>query len=201
MAEIRIDKISAARRQIDAAIRMTFGGEDPVAIHSVIAAANQIVRDLCARHGRIETYKNHFGSLVTPGHEKEFFKVWNASANFLKHADEDPDAFHDLSVKETDLFIVVTAAWYAELGNPSSPEMKVFSAWWWTQNPRVFKPDALAKLGLTTGQVFVTAAKSNNLPREQRLALGLAVLQKNRVVGAAREAAEKAKESRDDLDL
>jgi hypothetical protein len=32
MTKIRINKIDAARRQIDAAIRMTFGEEDPVAI-------------------------------------------------------------------------------------------------------------------------------------------------------------------------
>jgi hypothetical protein len=38
MTKIRINKLDAARRQINAAIRMTFEGEDPVAIHSVIAA-------------------------------------------------------------------------------------------------------------------------------------------------------------------
>ena len=44
MAKIRINKMDAARRQLDAAIRMTFGSEDPVAIHSVVAAARRIVR-------------------------------------------------------------------------------------------------------------------------------------------------------------
>jgi valyl-tRNA synthetase len=36
MTKVHINKIEAARRQIDAAIRMTFGEEDPVAIYLVL---------------------------------------------------------------------------------------------------------------------------------------------------------------------
>jgi hypothetical protein len=68
MVKIRINKMDAARRQINAAIRMTFDGEDPVAIHSVIAAGHRIIRDICEQRGDIESYLR-FTDWIAPGHE------------------------------------------------------------------------------------------------------------------------------------
>ena len=45
-------KLEAARRQLNAAIRMTFANEDELAIHTVAAAAYGIVRDLLGTRGR-----------------------------------------------------------------------------------------------------------------------------------------------------
>src|ERR1700727_600867 len=43
---IQISKIATAQRQLDAAIRMFFKREDELAIHTVAAAAFQILRDV-----------------------------------------------------------------------------------------------------------------------------------------------------------
>jgi hypothetical protein len=43
---IFINKLEAARRQLDAAIRLTFSNEDALAIHTLGAAAYRIVRDI-----------------------------------------------------------------------------------------------------------------------------------------------------------
>ena len=51
-AEIFITKTEGARRQIDAAIRMLLLGEDDLAIYTVAAAANSVLRDLKSRRGR-----------------------------------------------------------------------------------------------------------------------------------------------------
>lgn len=53
-AEIFINKIEAARRQIDAAIRMTLTNEDELAIHTVASAGYRIVRDLLEKRGRFD---------------------------------------------------------------------------------------------------------------------------------------------------
>ena len=53
-AAIFINKLEAARRQLDAAIRMTFANEDELAIHTVAAAAYRIVRDLLEKRERFE---------------------------------------------------------------------------------------------------------------------------------------------------
>ena len=51
-AVIYVNKLEAARRQLDAAIRMTFANEDELAIHTVAAAAYRILRDLLEKRGR-----------------------------------------------------------------------------------------------------------------------------------------------------
>jgi hypothetical protein len=55
---VQISKIAAAQRQLDAAIRMFFGREDDVAIHTVAAAAFQVLRDVIKKRG------GHFTSEV-----------------------------------------------------------------------------------------------------------------------------------------
>lgn len=48
---IQISKIAAAQRQLDAAIRIFFQREDELAIHTVTAAAFQILQDLTKLRG------------------------------------------------------------------------------------------------------------------------------------------------------
>jgi hypothetical protein len=48
---IQISKLAAAQRQLDAAIRMFFKQEDELAIHTVAAAAFQILRDITKQRG------------------------------------------------------------------------------------------------------------------------------------------------------
>jgi hypothetical protein len=174
MTKIRINKIDAARRQIDAAIRMTFGEEDPVAVHSVVAAAHRIVRDICERRGDIESYLQ-FTDWIAPGHEKEFWKHWNASANFLKHADEDADHILELDNEAADFLIVITSKWYKDLGYSPSPEMRTFAGWWTIQYPNMLKPDALAATGVIV-QFAAAAAAMKPLSRLDRLKAGLIML-------------------------
>jgi hypothetical protein len=50
--DVRILKLAAAQRQIDAAIRMTFGNEDVLAITTVAAAAYRILRDVAEKRGQ-----------------------------------------------------------------------------------------------------------------------------------------------------
>ena len=48
---LQISKLAAAQRQLDAAIRMFFQREDELAIHTLTAAAFQILRDLAKKRG------------------------------------------------------------------------------------------------------------------------------------------------------
>ncbi len=51
-ASVFINKLEAARRQLDAAIRMMFANEDELAIHTIAAAAYRILRDVLEKRGR-----------------------------------------------------------------------------------------------------------------------------------------------------
>jgi len=139
MPKITINKLDAARRQIDAAIRMTFADEDPVAIHSVISAGNRIVRDICAKRGDIESYLR-FTDWIKPGCEKQFWNAFNESANFIKHADDDPDGIFELDDEASDFLIAFSSKWYNDLGNAATKEMKTFITWWAMQHDNVVNP-------------------------------------------------------------
>jgi hypothetical protein len=53
-ASVHINKLSAAKRQLQAAIRLYFMGEDELAIHTVASAAYGILKDLKAERGQSE---------------------------------------------------------------------------------------------------------------------------------------------------
>jgi hypothetical protein len=145
MAKIRINKMDAARRQINAAIRMTFDEEDPIAIHSVVAAGHRIIRDICEQRGDIESYLQ-FTDWIAPGHEADFWRAVNSSANFIKHAVEDAHAIHELDDEAADYMIVFASRWYGDLGNVRSTEMNVFAYWWSLLHPEVWKPNVLESI-------------------------------------------------------
>ena len=125
--KVRLNKTDAARRLLNAAIRMALAEEDPAAIHALVAGASRIIRDICEQRGDIESYRD-VTALIAPGHEREFWKAWNASANFLKHAERNADDIHELDDEVAEFLIVVTTIWYFDLGNSPSPEMRVFAA-------------------------------------------------------------------------
>ncbi len=52
--KIYVTKLAAAQRQLCAAIRMFFAGEDELAVHTVASAAYRLLRDLKAERGRDE---------------------------------------------------------------------------------------------------------------------------------------------------
>jgi len=173
MAKIRINKLEAARRQIETAIRLTFDGEDPVAIHSVIAGGHRIIRDICEKRGDIESYLR-FTDWIAPGYERDFWRLFNASANFLKHADEDADHTHVLDEEVTDFMIVCASRWYGDLGNIRSSSMNIFCFWWALQNPKVITPGFLAAVEGIGGREMVekTMQGMPHLTREDKLRVG-----------------------------
>jgi len=173
MAKIRISKLDAARRQIDCAIRMTFDCEDPVAIHTVIAAGHRIIRDLCEKLGNIESYLR-FTDWIEPRYEKQFWGAINASANFLKHSDADPNSIHELNVENSDYMIVFASKWYRDLGNELSFEMQFFGLWWAIQHPRVLKPELVAQFERAGGKEVMEQliGSARHLSRQDMCKLG-----------------------------
>jgi hypothetical protein len=65
MAKIRIDKIEAARRQIDTAIELHFEGRDVVSTHTLVSAGGRILRDLCEQKNTA-TMWDDFKKIIRP---------------------------------------------------------------------------------------------------------------------------------------
>ena len=149
VASVSITKLSAAQRQIDAAIRILFSGEDILAAHTVVAAAHAVVLDLAKTRnvtpysesiGKTMTtlYRQQFGEeipnnklqhWVTQFENKHFRPHLNRPANFLKHADRDPESALDQDSLQTDTLLLVSCVTYAELGLDYTPEMNAFCQW------------------------------------------------------------------------
>ena len=145
MAEMRINKPEAARRQIEAAIRLLFSGEDPIAVHSLAAAGFRIVRDL-AHAGEKGEIHRIFKNMIKPGMEGEFWKGINRAANFLKHAEADPDdILEGVQEEVNDSALVMACMYYQDLGYHLTPTMTALVTWYSVMHPEFILDNAPLK--------------------------------------------------------
>lgn len=174
MSKIKLNKIEAARRQLDAAIRMLFANEDPVAIHTLCMAAFRILRDLAAKRGDSYIHKVTQAS-IRPGMEKEFWAAMHVPSNFLKHADRDADAILDeVDEKVNDIIILLACLYYRDLGYQLTPEMIVLMSWVYALYPNFLKDDIQSLL-----KTHLEQAKNSLVgkSRQDQLSVGLQLLQ------------------------
>ena len=171
MNELRITKIEAAQRQINAGIRMLFRDDDPVAIHTVAMAGFRILRDLVKQEG----LEHPIDSLIRPGKEKEFWRRASSFANFFKHADNDPDDVSDgFSEEANESVLLIAATYYGLLGCQQTDEMQALTAWYMAVHPGVLSKDvnpAIQVLVLASGEI-------RSLERAQQLKIGSTVLER-----------------------
>ncbi len=175
---LEITKTSAAQRQIDAAIRILFSGEDVLAVHTVASAALGILKDLAKKRGisllgeqSIEdSYKKHLSRFEEMEEEEridleEFKKLVNKRlrrpANFLKHADRDAKKSLKLEYKEMDDLLIECGSTYVELGFELTVEMSTFGCWYLSVYPRE-----------DSDEIHTAAGYVHNLPRDDQIEFG-----------------------------
>jgi len=142
MATLHLTKQTSAQRQLDAAIRILFAGEDMLAIHTIVSAAYNVLTDLDNKSGKAalalyaetlsELHKNYPG--IPLPREAVSFKAWlqeknRTGANFLKHADRDSGKALDPATLSTDHLLLEACGIYRELGLAPTHEMNVFGRW------------------------------------------------------------------------
>jgi len=144
MADVHITKQAAAQRQIEAAVRILFAEEDPLAVHTVVAAAHNILVDLANKNEKqpvlddaysyaLKQLHKHFPDKTLKWNLQEF-KTWyrrvsRRPANFLKHADEDTAKTLNPATLKTDHLLLEACTIYMELGFKPTPEMNAFARW------------------------------------------------------------------------
>jgi hypothetical protein len=132
---IKISKLDAARRQIDTAVRLYFDRGDPVSIHTLAAAAFEILKDLDKQAPKTGTFYDLIAQYVQPEYRKVVTKTLKEAQNFFKHADRDAEAVFEFSLAEPELFLLGACDKFRELGGHRSAEMAVFIIWFTLQNP------------------------------------------------------------------
>ena len=127
---MRIGKLDGARRQLHTAITLYFAEGDPVSIHSLAAAAYQLLDDLIAKHGAgPHGFKDLLLKLVKPEDVTIVRQKLNEAQNFFKHADRDRDGSLDFRPETTELLLVEACERYFALTGEGVPTFDVFRAW------------------------------------------------------------------------
>lgn len=139
---VELTKLEAARRQINAAVRMYFGNEDPVAIHALAAAGAQIVTDLGAKKNMKLGMESgiHY---IRPERQKEFRQMMREPQNHIKHADREGDEDKILEYRPAtiEFHIMFGATGYREYTGIDTPETRVFMIWLLANNPDLISED------------------------------------------------------------
>jgi len=127
--EIHTTKLDAARRQLDAAIRLLFSGGDSLAIHTLAFASYGLLSDLAKVAECSEIYvRLSEDSKLREG--KEFWNDLKKLSNYLKHADKDPEAYiRGIPVEINEATLLICCFFLRELDQLSSPETQALWLW------------------------------------------------------------------------
>jgi hypothetical protein len=123
-----VDKMHAAHRQLNVAIRLHFQDDDPVAVLTLAGAAARIFSDL-AEHRHGERSWDAQAQQATGLAAKEYFGIIRQGQNFLKHADDDPEGSFRWKIEDTE-GLIMGACMNAGLLDDLSPAAYVFKRWY-----------------------------------------------------------------------
>jgi hypothetical protein len=149
--KIKISKLDAARRQLDTAIRLYFMTRDPVSIHTLAAAAFEILKDLDEHGPKTGTFYDRLQVNVKPEYQEFVADLFRKPQNFFKHADRDPHDMLEFSLASPEYFLASACEKYKELAADQSPEMVTYVIWFSFQNPEVLTPLGASTFGKLQG--------------------------------------------------
>lgn len=136
-----LTKLEAAKRQLSEAIILFFERRDPIAIHTLAAAAHQVLIDL-GEHLRIPGMVKNI-PIMPPEVRREWNRIVNEPHNFFKHADRDPDDTLEFRPGLTPFLIVDAVLIYHQIAGEMTDEQLVFAGWFAAQYPDYLKEGAL----------------------------------------------------------
>jgi hypothetical protein len=133
----RIDRQSAARREIDTACQLFFSKGDALCIELLAHAASDMLRGVAIKLGK-DTFGGRIEKNIKSEHLKDWRKALRAAYNFSKHADQDPDASLDDFNPEVCAWTLIGAVTtYMNVYGTRTVPMMLFLAWFGNRNPDV----------------------------------------------------------------
>lgn len=161
-----VTKLEAARRQLDQAIQLLFGGGDMLAVHTLAFASFRVLMDIFPHE------EDEFGKQIDALIERMGWKHFSGVANFLKHADRDPDHVLDGDLEIPNISTIGLASLlYKRIAGDFTDDMRGFDCW----HEVLHAPD----LGIEPDPDPLVAAREEearlallNGPAEHRLAAG-----------------------------
>ncbi len=154
--ELTISKLDAAKRQLETAIRLYFHNGDTVSIHTLTAAAYNVIRDINNHRGGSPMWaKDIFLDFVKPEHKRTFRKKINHAENFFKHANVDPEEVLKFNPEQTEILFIDAVSQYYKLTGETPPLLSAFRIWFLAHHRDLFNlpDDLLARISVSISSV------------------------------------------------
>ena len=152
MAYETVTKLQAAERQLRVAIRLFFERRDLVTVHTLAAAAQEVLRDLGRPHGFKSIFKD--SEFVRPEYREELAKRLNEAQNFFKHADRDRDEELKFYHETTKFYLFDASFLYNQITGRQIREIAVLQMWFVAKYPDLIEgtplQDPIANLAKNT---------------------------------------------------
>lgn len=133
---MQLSKLEAARRQLETAIKLYFADGDEVSIHSLVAAAYALIRDINEYRGGEPMLKD-LHCLLSPDLAREFKRYINRPENFLKHADTDPEGVGQLEPRWTEILLWEASRKYCEMTADPNLLLMTYVFWFVAHQPEL----------------------------------------------------------------
>lgn len=129
-------KLDVARRQLETAIYFFFLDEDPVSMHTLTAASNEVLQGL-AKHYYGKSVADEWLEVIKPDKVNEVRRMVKSPQNYFKHADSDPEGNFRFYYKATSMLIFQAIETYSKLAKTLPPIMMVFRVWFYLNDPKI----------------------------------------------------------------
>ena len=130
MTKMKVTKFDAIRAQLDAAIEMYFLSENPIATHTLAAAAYNALKDIAKREGADQPFlKVQYLESLSKQERKRTLKFLNEPENFFKHSDRDPYASITFDPSMTELLLMDALAYFRTSTVPKPKYYDIFRVW------------------------------------------------------------------------
>ena len=157
---MNVSKIDAAKRQLETAITLYFSNTDPVSVHTLAAAAHEILYVICKARGLESVLKDIAKRKIRKGKEKEYIDKLHEAQNFFKHGRRDPDASHKFKPELTEFFIYDACFMYIQLTKETPKPFFIFNFWFNISHPYMIAKESRDELLGTVGRAFSTHSRS-----------------------------------------
>jgi hypothetical protein len=139
MKLLTVSKLDAAKRQLETVIRLYFSDGDPVAIHTLTAAAYNVIRDVTAKRGAEPMLiKDQLHNYVKPESKQSVIRKINEAENFFKHADRDHETTLDFNPEASEFLLVEACGQYQKLTGELPPLILIYRTWFMANHPDFF---------------------------------------------------------------
>lgn len=168
-ATIKLNKLDAARRQLDTALSLWFADGEPVSIHTLVGAAYQIIHDL--NHWQKGPPLIFDNPIIKANLRKDAVSSLKKNINFFKHADTNQaraaKVVLDFDPSLSELFLYGSVIGMTRLGNELTDMESAFMFWcalhrplwamsWKERINDLFKIESIITLGALEKSEFLS---------------------------------------------